>query len=156
MRRRVCERRPSPSPKTAIKFKKKIVEYFFENVTVKISERQKQILSANFGLFLYKKPRKRPVLQAVTSFFAGDLFEDAGFLVFVQSIELTQLVGDGRVMFQLSKNEVEILWTKISSTKLSAKSRSCQRKLRRPKKCRRNVTVKIERFPEKFSILLNS
>lgn len=44
MRRRVCERRPSPSPKTAIKFKKKIVEYFFENVTVKISERQKQIL----------------------------------------------------------------------------------------------------------------
>jgi len=44
VRRRVCERRPSPSPKTAIKFKKKIVEYFFENVTVKISERQKQIL----------------------------------------------------------------------------------------------------------------
>ena len=45
-------------------------------------------LSAFFGLFLYKKPRKRPVLQAVTSFFAGDVFEDEGFLVFVQSFEL--------------------------------------------------------------------
>ena len=95
-----------------------------QNVTVKISEHRKQILSANFGLFLHKKPRKRPVLQAATSFFAGDVFEDEGFLVFVQSIELTQLVGDGRVMFQLSKNEVEILRTKISSTNYSPKSRS--------------------------------
>lgn len=98
-----------------------------QNVTVKISERQKQILSANFGLFLYKKPRKRPVLQAVTSFFAGDVFEDEGFLVFVQGFELFFLVDDGRVMFQLSKNEVEILRTKISSTNYSAKSRSLPR-----------------------------
>lgn len=43
-------------------------------------------LSAFFGLFLYKKPRKRPVLQAVT-FFAGDVFEDEGLLVFVQGFE---------------------------------------------------------------------
>ena len=71
------------------------------NVTVKNSERQKQILSANFGLFLYKKPRKRPVLQAVNSFFfAGDVFEDEGFLVFVQGFELFFLVDDGRVDFK--------------------------------------------------------
>ena len=60
----------------------------------------------------------------MTSFFAGDLFEDAGFLVFVQGFELFFLVDDGRVMFQLSKNEVEILRTKISSTNYSPKSRS--------------------------------
>lgn len=70
------------------------------NVTVKISEHRKQILSANFGLFLYKKPRKRPVLQVVTSFFAGDVFEDEGFLVFVQGFELFFLVDDGRIDFK--------------------------------------------------------
>ena len=95
-----------------------------------------------FLVFFYIKNREKDQFLGGDFLLAGDLFEDAGFLVFVQSIELTQFVGDGRVMFQLSKNEVEILRTKISSTNLSAKSRSCQRKLRRPKKCRRNVTAK--------------
>ena len=76
-------------------------------------------------VFFYIKNREKDQFyRRRLLFFAGDVFEDAGFLVFVQSIELTQLVGDGRVMFQLSKNEVEILRTKISSTNYSAKSRS--------------------------------
>ena len=45
-------------------------------------------LSAFFGLFLHKKPRKRPVLQAVTSFFAGDVFEDEGL------VENARVIGD--------------------------------------------------------------
>ena len=62
---------------------------------------------ANFGLFLQKNEKKTYFLGG-DFLLAGDVFEDEGFLVSVQSFELTQLVGDGRVMFQLSKNEVEI------------------------------------------------
>jgi hypothetical protein len=102
------------------------------------------------GLFLYKKPRKRPVLQAVTSFFAGDVFEDEGFLVFVQGFELCFFVDDGRVDFKRvcgRKFRPQIYRQKVGLVK---ENRDGQ------KKRRRNVTVKIERFPEKFSFLLNS
>ncbi len=77
-----------------------------------------------FLVFSYKKSEKKTYFLGGNFLLAGDVFEDEGFLVSVQSFELTQLVGDGRVIFQLSKNEVEILRTKISSTNSPTKSRS--------------------------------
>lgn len=59
-------------------------------------------------VFFYKKNEKKTYFRGGDFPLAGDVFEDEGFLASVQSFELTQLDGDGRVMFQLSKNEVEI------------------------------------------------
>ena len=102
-----------------------------QNVTVKISEHRKQILSAIFGLFLYKKPRKRPVLQAVTSFFAGDVFEDEGFLVFVQGFELF-FVDDGRVDFK------RVCGRKFRPQTVRQKAGLCLEKQKNPQKIPRS------------------